>query len=121
MSIDIRGPDGRSVGQFVPSVDTIEQEFRRLVEDWKATRRPTSSAAKMADHPAYQRIIEMGKQAPESVVPLLLAELESRPDHWFIALHGITEANPVPVASRGLIHDMTAAWVRWGKENGFMW
>ena len=54
------------------------------------------------------------------VVPLLLAELVREPDHWFIALHELTGAGPVPKESRGRLHEMAAAWVSWGKDNGLI-
>ena len=69
----------------------------------------------MAKIPAYQKIIAMG----EAAIPLLLAELEREPDHWFIALHAITGVDPVPKESCGRLKDMTTAWLRWGKEHGF--
>jgi len=91
----------------------LRREFERLVAEWKSGRRPTSAAVKMAAHPAYQRIIEMGKANSSAIVPLLLAELERSPDHWFIALHAITGADPVPATSRGRLKEMTTAWKRW--------
>jgi hypothetical protein len=95
----------------------IEQEFHRLADEWKSGRGPTSSAVKMAAHPAYQRIIAIGKADPDKVVPLLLAELARSPDHWFMALHAITGADPVPVTSRGRLTEMAAAWIRWWEKD----
>jgi hypothetical protein len=91
--------------------------FRELVRQWKAERGPTSSVKKMAAHPAYRHIVDMGKTA----VPLLLAELEREPDHWFLALYEITGEDPVPVESRGRLREMAAAWLKWGKQHGFVW
>jgi hypothetical protein len=70
----------------------------------------------MAAHPAYQEIITMGQE----VVPLLLRDLEQEPDHWFAALRAITGAHPVPPEDRGDLHKMAAAWLRWGKDNGYL-
>jgi hypothetical protein len=95
--------------------DDLKDEFRKLVAEWKASRGPTSSAMKMAAHPAYKKIIGLGRD----VVPLLLAELEREPDHWFVALYTLTGAEPVPEQSRGRLKEMAAAWVAWGKANGF--
>jgi uncharacterized protein (DUF433 family) len=92
-----------------------EEQFHRLVREWKAGRGPTSSVTRMAAHPAYRQIIGMGEVA----VPLLLDELERQPDHWFLALHELTGADPVPKESRGKLREMAAAWLRWGDENGF--
>ncbi len=93
--------------------DALKQQFTNLVREWKNGRRP-ASALKMAAHPAYRRIVGMGKAA----VPLLLAELRREPDHWFIALHELTGADPVPEASRGRLREMADAWIRWGREHG---
>jgi uncharacterized protein (DUF433 family) len=92
-----------------------EGQFHRLVREWKAGRGPTSSVLRMADHSAYRQIISMGPVA----IPLLLDELERQPDHWFLALHELTGADPVPKESRGNLREMAAAWLRWGEENGF--
>ena len=64
----------------------------------------------MSRLPSYQAIINLGP----SVVPLLLRELEREPDHWFVALHTLTGADPVPVESRGKVREMAHAWVQWG-------
>jgi hypothetical protein len=91
--------------------------FEGLVREWKSFESPSSSVAKLAMHPAYQRIIGMG----ESAVPLLLAELEREPDHWFWALHSITGADPVPEQSRGNLNQMAEAWLEWGRQQGYSW
>ena len=94
-----------------------EQRFSRLAAAWKAGRGATSSLTAMAMHPSYQQIIGMGPVA----VPLLLRELERQPDHWFWALKAITAADPVPPDDRGKLAEMTAAWVRWGRDQGYSW
>ena len=82
----------------------VEARFRELVVAWKAGRGPSSFAADLARHPAYQDIIALGPPT----VPLLLRELEREPDHWFTALRAITGANPVPPESRGRLAEMAA-------------
>src|SRR5437762_230782 len=69
-----------------------EKRFRSLARQWKKETAHLSSAARMARHPAYQEIIGMG----QPVVPLLLAELKSKPDFWFAALRAVTGEDPVP-------------------------
>lgn len=95
----------------------LDTRFKRLAAQWKHERGPHSASARLAEHPAYQQIIGMGS----AVVPLLLRELEREPDHWFRALHALTGANPVPPESRGNIREMAAAWLRWGREQGYHW
>ena len=93
----------------------VVARFRELARRWRAETRHLSSAARMAKHPAYQEIISMGERA----IPLLLAELRREPDHWFVALHTITGANPVPPESEGKVSEMANAWVRWGEKGGY--
>jgi len=91
-----------------------EQQFRRLVNKLQRETAHYSSMSKTIDHPAYQAIINMGPQA----IPLVLAELQQRPGHWFAALQTLTNANPVPPASAGKIKEMAHAWIEWGKTQG---
>ena len=106
-------PDSGTV-RFLDS--GVEDKFRRLVREWKS--RDCASSLVM-DHiclPAYQTIIGMGK----AVVPLLLEQLRDEgdnPDHWFWALHFITEEDPVPAEDRGDMMRMAAAWLEWGRCN----
>lgn len=95
----------------------LQQKFRRLAMEWSRDAAHYSSIEDMCMHPAYQRIIGMGPK----VVPLILRELERCPDHWFWALASITEEDPVPEESWGRIDEMTSAWLKWGRENGFSW
>jgi hypothetical protein len=96
--------------------DARQRRFQDLVDLWKRERGPHSSSARLALHPAYQQIIDMGPDA----VPLLLRELQREPDHWFRALHAITGADPIPEASRGNIREMAEAWIRWGRHEGLL-
>ena len=69
------GPDS-------PQLDPeLERRFRELVAIWQAEVAPLSSSTARVKHPAYREIIALGPAA----VPLLLRELEQRPNHWFVA------------------------------------
>jgi hypothetical protein len=92
----------------------LEARFRALAQKWRDETSHLSSAARMAQHPAYQEIIGMGFAA----VPLLLAQLQSKPDFWFAALRAITGENPVPPRCAGKLKEMARAWVRWGRAKG---
>lgn len=98
-----------------PGEDAKRAKFAALAKQWKAARGPESTIARLSMHPAYQQIIGMG----DTAVPLILAELEARPDHWFWALNAITGADPVPEADRGVMGKMTEAWLKWGVEHGY--
>ena len=67
--------------------------------------------AEMVLHPLYQRIIGMG----EAAIPLILNEFDRQPNHWFWALHSITDEDPVPEDCQGNISKMASAWIEWGR------
>jgi len=96
---------------------STHNRFYLLLKDWREGRGPTSSVTQLAMHPAYQQIIGMGPDA----LPFILRELERTPDHWFWALNAITGADPVRVEDRGRLRKMAAAWIRWGKDEGYSW
>ena len=75
-----------------------------------------SSTTARVQHPAYREIIALGPP----VVPLLLRELERRPNHWFAALRSLTGADPVAPADRGHLGLMAESWIKWGKERGYV-
>jgi hypothetical protein len=54
------------------------------------------------------------------VIPLILAEMETTPGQWFWALAALTGEDPVPDADRGDVTAMTAAWLAWGRANGWI-
>ena len=93
-----------------------EELFHTTRKEWLQERPRGADVAGMVAHPAYQRIIGMGHTA----VPLILHELQKRPDHWFPALHTITGANPVPEHAQGNLSKMTKAWLNWGHKNGYL-
>ncbi len=92
----------------------LQIEFAHLAAWWRADNENISSATQLAEHPAYRRIIGLGLDA----VPLILRELERRPDHWFTALTEITGQNPVPAGDRGRTARMAQAWLTWGRRVG---
>ena len=96
------------------SSDTTKSEFQRLAHQWREETGMLSSVSQITMHPAYQRIIGMGERA----VPLILQELEERPDHWFRALQAITGENPIPSEAAGNLRHMAEAWLNWGREKG---
>lgn len=102
---------------FLPiSRETLEQKFHGLAEIWRQETECISSVPDMVLHPCYQQIIGMGP----SVIPLLLAELEARPHHWFWALSAITGENPIKPAHRGNMSSMRMDWMEWGCRFGYL-
>jgi hypothetical protein len=99
------------------SAEDLAKRFAALAATWREDTKFSSRPGRDAQHPAYQEIIAMGEKA----VPLLLADLEKDPDHWFIALYRITGANPVPDEHAGKLKEMAAAWIAWGRAHGYRW
>ncbi|MGI8588242.1 MAG: hypothetical protein ACR2M0_11230 [Chloroflexia bacterium] len=107
-----------SVRGSVAYIEYDEQEladtFDALARDWQEETGMLSVVQKKAMHPAYQRIIGLGRPA----IPLLLRELKERPSHWFWALDAVTGENPVPPGADPT--EALEAWPRWGKERGYL-
>ena len=98
------------------SREPIPCKFADLAATWREEAGFSSSLTDLVLSPSYQRIIGLGKD----VVPSILIELMRKPDHWFWALTAITGVDPVPPNAAGNLQEMTAAWVRWGEEQGLL-
>ena len=97
--------------------EELESSFEELAEQWLTETAVHSNPAIITRHPAYSRIIGLGEQA----IPLILAEVSearNRP-HWFLVLSDITGMNPAPEESWGKVGEVAAAWLEWGKEQGY--
>jgi len=92
----------------------IEAKFHRLADQWISQTEHMSSIKKACMHTSYQRIIGMGSQ----VIPYLLQELNQNPNHWFWALNAITEEDPAQ--SEDSFDGAVSAWLKWGKEKGYL-
>jgi len=97
-------------------VQELEARLKALEADHDNTTktRHLSNTGQISLVFSYQSIIGMGP----AVVPLILAELEREPDHWFWALEAITGENPVNKDDAGDIEASANAWVEWGRQNG---
>ena len=112
-------PDDWELGTEELELESFSQQdrFRELAEQWRNASAHMSSVTDIVMLPSYQQIIGMGRFA----IPLILRELEQRPEHWFWALKAITGEDPVSPASRGRIRDMADAWIEWGRQHGIDW
>jgi hypothetical protein len=100
----------------VESSKSLAERFLELTLDWKSKSRHLSNTAQISMIFSYQKIIGMGPL----VVPLILAELQREPDHWFWALEAITGENPVAKQDFGDIEASANAWISWGSQNGLL-
>lgn len=94
----------------------IEKEFNALAEQWYLETLHSSGYLDKALHPSYQRIIGLGKD----VIPFILRELQDAPTDWFWALRALTGEDPTTPAQSGKKDKMAKAWLKWGKENGYI-
>jgi hypothetical protein len=91
----------------------FEEQFRVLAEEWRKETGASSSMTEKLEHPAYKKIIGLGRDA----IPLILKELRDRPAYWFEALKALTKLSPVPADGRADPRRVREAWLKWGREN----
>ena len=124
-SSDTRWRASRSTGSTsslrkaepVMPVEGLEDRFLRLSNEWKRDTGHLSLVSQIAAHPSYKGIVAMG----EPVIPLILRDLQTEPDHWFSALSAIASEDPeIPVHERGDIRAVSEAWVKWGKTKKYI-
>ena len=103
----------------------LEEWFNQAKKLWKASTSYSSFVTKKSDNPAYDAIIAQGM----FVVPIILKSfLINGSDHFFVALHEITGASPIPQEYLGNMKKMAYYWILWGleywenlkKENGII-
>ena len=105
----------RAQGKVVnPETETI---FRECAETWYLETMPLSSYIEKILHPAYQRIIGLGRDA----VPLIMNELRDMPHDWFWALRAITGKDPVSPENAGDLTRMANIWLQWWEQEGRQW
>jgi hypothetical protein len=94
--------------------EPLRSEFAALADQWRRETQHFSLISRKVSHPAYLRIMGMGRPA----IPLLLEELRDRPSHWFVALRFTANTDPVPQgANPGQARD---AWLEWGRAEGLL-
>lgn len=93
-----------------------QKVFDSLATQWRNETAHISSLTRAVSHPAYYKIIGMGRAA----VPLMLRRLREQPEFWFWALTSITREDPIPPDAAGNVRKMTKAWLDWGKGKGIL-
>ena len=94
----------------------IQRRFASLVQRWHTETGGVSVSDRRIMHPAYQQITGLGPR----VIPVVLRELEARPDYWFWALRALTGENPVVEEDAGILPRMVDAWLNWGRARGYI-
>lgn len=95
--------------------DGLRGRFTELAKRWvEETTTASSDFRDIVMNDAYQQIIALGP----AVVPLILQQLATAPDHWGWALHYLTGENPVPAEAAGDVQATAEAWIAWGRTGG---
>ena len=111
-TMELTAPAGTKAGAETGA--DLEREFQRLATLWHEETGGYSFEAQKIAHPAYQKIIALGPAA----VPLILRDLERESDHWFVALTALTGEDPAAHSTSN--PQVTAAWLQWGREKGYL-
>lgn len=97
----------------------LETIFKGLAKNWQEATGSYSLNMRRYSHPTYQVLmLALGKENVGDVVPLILNELQHRPDVWFEALKVLTKANPAQNSKS--FDDAVAAWIAWGKKEKYI-
>lgn len=94
--------------------DELAHEFAVLVKQWKRETGFRSSLSERFTHPAYQRVMAMGKAA----LPFILQDLRDTSDHWFYALRFIVGKDIGEGAAS--VGEARAKWLEWGYKNDYL-
>lgn len=98
--------------------EDLEIRFRELAEQWYMDTMPLSSYIEKILHPAYQKILVLGK----GVVPFIMDEIRDMPNDWFWALRMLTDVDdPVTSEEAGNMQAMANAWLHWWDKEGPNW
>lgn len=89
-----------------------EKWFRAWASQWVRETAHLSSISSRTTHPAFKKITDLG----EAALPMLIGELEHRPDFWFPALRAVAGEDPVTDHMRGKFDEMRKAWLDWAKR-----
>ena len=94
----------------------VRERFVELANRWHDETDHLSSPSGITNNDTYLEIISMGK----SVIPLILKDLQERGGSWYRALRILSGADPVPTEVRGEVPKMKEAWIRWGRDQGYI-
>jgi len=92
----------------------LEKEFNELAAQWYQETRKLSLANQIVLHPAYQKIIGMGRDA----LPFIFRELKKTRGHWIWALAMILRDDKAKPGMK--FREAVDAWLEWGKTNDYI-
>lgn len=97
------------------AITKTKREFERCFDEWVEATGHFSLTRQQITHPAFLRIIGLGKPA----LPFILKEFEEVPLHsWLSALEAIV-GKDVAADSKSY-RETVSRWITWGKTNGYI-
>lgn len=103
----------------VSEADELEIIFNGLARNWREATGGFSLNMRRYTHETYQVLMHtLEKEKVEDVVPLILRELQQRPDMWFEALKSLTKENPAKESKT--FNEAVKAWLDWGKRKSYI-
>lgn len=104
------------IGGESTSVEGAGAKFDALVKAWRRDTLAVSDQTAILTHPSYYAIIGMGREA----LPFIFRDLERGGGAWFVALHAITQENPVTEQNVNDARGMREDWLAWGRAHGYV-
>lgn len=109
-------PPSNSTRSDAAKNDAVRDKFLVLAEQWRNETGHISNMIFRFMNRNYQQIIAMG----DDIVPIILEDIQIKPDHWFWALEMITNENPVKHDHAGRVNLMIQDWLEWGRNRGYI-
>lgn len=94
----------------------VGERFVELANRWHDETDYLSSPSSITNNDTYLKIISMG----ESVIPLILQDLQERGGDWYRALRILSDVDPVSPEVRGDVPKMKEAWLSWGRDKRYI-
>jgi hypothetical protein len=98
-----------------PGVFVVEDRFLQLAKTWKRETAMFSVVRDKIINPNYLEIIGLGRTFKDTVLKLILKDLQKGEEFWHYALKSIADENPVP---KGMVNNLSIVrdcWLKWGE------
>lgn len=96
---------------------SLRDNFRERKSDWLGATGHWSAPSRIYSHPTYHRLVALGR----GIIPLLLEDIRDGAScDWYRLLRFHADFEAVTDAERGDVDLMDAAWLRWGRDNGYI-
>lgn len=105
---------GNPLASEPSKISDLEKEFTERADRWEKQTGIYSSPTKRFLHEDYQTIMTMG----ESVIPLILKRLQTKPNDWFWALKHFARKDMA--LGNDSFSGAVKAWLDWGIEKKYI-